>query len=128
MLDSLLNDILDPGYERAAQRRALYGAASSKRTSATKGRVTTATLAIGTLAIGLLLGVAASNTRDNAPGVQEARTALNLDVAAAQERESVLAASAAALAVEVRQGQSALGGVGPCRRWLILRPKMRSPR
>lgn len=113
MLDSLMNDILDPGYERAAQRRALRGVASPEKPSVTKGRVTTAVLAVGTLAIGLLLGVAASNTRDNAPGVQEARTALNLDVAAAQDRESVLAASAAALAVEVRQGQSALGGGGP---------------
>ncbi len=113
MLDTLLNDILDPGYERAAQRRRVTGSDTKTKSTPVTVKIGTATLAVGTLVIGLLLGVAASNTRDNAPGVQEAREALNLDVAAAQERGSLLASSAVALAQEVRQDQLALGVGGP---------------
>ncbi|AZI57628.1 DUF881 domain-containing protein [Nakamurella antarctica] len=106
MLDSLLNDILDPGYAKAAARKAApqTHAARSPRWPAIVWIV------VGALLVGLLLGVAGRNTRDNAPGIQQARDALNLDVAQAQADESGLAASASSLATEVRSRQAAVGG------------------
>lgn len=105
MLDSLTRDTLDPGYERAARRRQA-GIGSSK----VAGRTW---LIAGTVVVGLLLGVALQNTNANSAGVDQARDALNLDVANAQDREAELAASVSGLAAQVRSAQSGAADTGP---------------
>lgn len=104
LLESLASDHLDPGYQRAADRRA----AQPGRSAST--RASYGWLLAGTLVIGLLLAVAFQNTRANSAGVDEARTGLLGDVTRAQQNASVLESSVSALNDELRAAQSAAGG------------------
>jgi uncharacterized protein YlxW (UPF0749 family) len=101
LLESLAQDHLDPGYQRAADRRKAGGSPA---------RVSGSWLLAGTVVIGLLLGVAFQTTRSNAAGVDEARDGLLGDVSRAQSHASVLEASVVALNDELRAAQAAAGG------------------
>lgn len=104
LLESLAQDHLDPGYQRAADRRAA-GPRTSTSVSASRGW-----LLAGTVVIGLLLGVAFQTTQANSAGIDEARQGLLGDITQAQRNASVLEASVAALDDELRAAQSAAGG------------------
>lgn len=102
LLESLAQDHLDPGYQRATDRRTATGspAASASRSW----------LLAGTVVIGLLLAVAFQTTRANSAGVDQARDSLIDDVTRAQQHASVLESSVAALNDQVRAAQAAAGG------------------
>lgn len=104
LLETLMRDTLDPGYERAARRRAA-GAPVAKRASA-------AWLIGGVLVVGVLLTVAFQSTRANSAGNNQVRDALNDDISRAQLAQAVLEASVNGLAEEVRSAQAAAGGGG----------------
>lgn len=104
LLDSLALDHLDPGYRRAADRRA-SGPARSPSSRASFGW-----LLAGTLVIGLLLAVAFQNTRANSAGVDEARVGLIDDVTRAQQNADVLESSVSALNDQLRSARAAAGG------------------
>jgi uncharacterized protein YlxW (UPF0749 family) len=105
LLESLVLDSVDPGYQRAAQRRKAGGRTPSSA-------VTRSWLAAGTLVVGLLLAVAFQTTKANSAGVNQAREGLMVDVSQAQDQESLLAASVSALNDEVRAAQSVAVGAG----------------
>lgn len=119
LLATLMSDTLDPGYARAAARKA--AAAEHERApdgahrpaTGRRARISLVWLVAGALVLGLLLSVAAKNTRQNASGVDETRRSLNVDVSVAQQREVELAAQARDLAAELRSGQSSLGAAAP---------------
>ncbi len=102
LLESLAQDHLDPGYQRAAERRRAGGGRA--------GAASKSWLLAGTVVVGLLLGVAFQTTRANSAGVDEARQGLLGDVSRAQQNASVLESSVAALNDEVRSAQAAAGG------------------
>ena len=133
LLATLMSDTLDPGYARAAARKAAarehhHAAEGAHRGSGADlhklnrraGRRAIAWLAGGSIILGVLLGVAAGNTRANAPQVDEVRSALVADISEAQARENLLAESVSALGSELRARQSALGSAGPMRELAIL--------
>ena len=99
-----MRDTLDPGYERAARRRAA-GAPVARRASA-------AWLVGGVLVLGVLLTVAFQSTRANSAGNNQARDALNDDISRAQLAQAVLEASVNGLAGDVRSAQAAAVGGG----------------
>lgn len=105
LLESLSSELVDPGYARAARRRAISGPAASAST----GRWW---LSLGALVVGLLLAVAFSTTRAGSADTDQTRQALLADVSGAQQRESELAASLSALNEEVRAAQSSAGASG----------------
>lgn len=75
MLSSLLEDALDPAYAEAAARRGDAGERDDRK------RSQTLSLMIGCLLVaGLLLGIAYTDTRAEAPGSERARLALLADV------------------------------------------------
>ncbi|RIJ77730.1 DUF881 domain-containing protein [Nakamurella silvestris] len=126
LLATLMSDTLDPGYARAAARKAAarehHHAAEGAHRDGTAGqnarragRRAVAWLAGGSILLGILLGIAAANTRANAPKVDQVRSALVVDISAAQDREDLLAASVSALGADLRARQSALGTAGPLR-------------
>lgn len=102
LLESLAQNHLDPGYQRAAERRRSGAGASA---SASRSW-----LLAGTVVIGLLLAVAFQTTRANSAGVDEAREGLIEDVTQAQQNASVLEASVAELNDQLRSAQAAAGG------------------
>ncbi len=67
----------------------------------------------GLLVAGLLFGTAAGATESNEPRAEKARSALLEDIDRAQTHQSELAASAAALADDLRSMQADLGAAGP---------------
>jgi uncharacterized protein YlxW (UPF0749 family) len=107
LLEGLMRDTLDPGYEAAARRRAWSGEPppSARRSAA-------AIAVVGLIVVGLLLAVAFRNSQASSAGNEEVRAALAADIERAQEAQSVLETSLAALASEVRAAQSAAGGGG----------------
>jgi uncharacterized protein YlxW (UPF0749 family) len=109
LLESLGTDHLDPGYAEAAARKRAAPAGPGRPRS----RVTIVLLVTGCLVAGLVLGVAAWRTESNEPRAENTRAALLQDIEAAQARQSQLAASATALADQLRASQSAAGAAGP---------------
>ena len=108
LLESLGRDSLDPGYAEAAARRA---ADPQRGRSSRTSQVIAA--AAGLLVAGLLFGTAAGATVSNEPRTEKTRSALLEDIDRAQTHQSELAASASALANELRSTQAGLGAAGP---------------
>ncbi len=108
LLESLGRDSLDPGYAEAAARRA----ADPQRPPASRASQVIAAVA-GLLVAGLLFGTAAGATESNEPRADKTRSALLEDIDRAQTHQSELAASASALAEELRAKQADLGAAGP---------------
>jgi uncharacterized protein YlxW (UPF0749 family) len=105
LLETLFVDPLDPAYERAARvRKAGLGPSA---------RVTNAWLFAGTIVVGLLLSVAFFSTKAESAGNEQVRVALIRDISAAEQRQSDLDSSAAALASEVQVARSAVVGAEP---------------
>jgi uncharacterized protein YlxW (UPF0749 family) len=99
---------MDPGYAEAAARRAVDPQGSGpSRTSQVIAAVA------GLLMAGLLFGTAAGATVSNEPRAEKARSALLEDIDRAQTHQSELAASASALAADLRSTQADLGAAGP---------------
>lgn len=115
LLESLVSDHLDPGYQAAADRRAgrekdagpLIGVTRTRR------RRAIAYLSAGLVIVGLVLGVAAASTQDGAAGADQARLGLLKDIDAAQAQQNALAARQTSLAAEIRSAQDSLGAGGP---------------
>lgn len=108
LLSSLLGDTLDPGYaQAAARRRGQSGPPPSRRVAATWWY-----LALGVLAVGLVIGIAARATARSAPGADRARAALLGDVQDVQQRVDALSTQASVLAARVRSAQVGLGATG----------------
>lgn len=84
LLTALVEDSLDEGYAQAAARRRLTGDPPSR------GRVV---LAVGLLAVGLLLATAAAQTRQRSSTVAEARAALIAEIEDRQEATDRLEAA-----------------------------------
>ncbi len=110
LLAEMNRDHLDPGYAAAARRKS---AAPAPAPDAGGTRRSTVLAVVVLLVAGVLFGISAVNRETNAPRAEKARTALLEDVDRAQERQSVLAGSAAALAQELRSTQAQLGAGGP---------------
>ncbi|MGS0687016.1 DUF881 domain-containing protein [Nakamurella sp. GG22] len=109
LLESLNRDHLDPGYAEAARRKATRGHAPDPR-----GKRNATLVAVGALlVVGILFGISAVNTEVNAPRTEKARSGLLEDIDRAQQRQSVLASSAAELAERLRSTQAGLGAAGP---------------
>ena len=108
LLESLGRDSLDPGYAEAAARRA---ADPQRGRSSRTSQVIAA--AAGLLVAGFLFGTAAGATVSNEPRTEKTRSALLEDIDRAQTHQSELAASASALANELRSTQAGLGAAGP---------------
>jgi uncharacterized protein YlxW (UPF0749 family) len=105
LLRSLLPELIDPGYERAAARRPPGPSTPAQR----RGQVVA--LVVGALLVGLVLGTAAADASARAPGAEQARRGLVDDVQEARRRTDELSATAAGLAVEVeRARRAALAG------------------
>lgn len=112
LLESLVSDHLDPGYQTAADRRA---AGSEPATTADRSRRyrAVAYLVGGLVIVGLVLGIALTTTKDQAAGAEQARRSLLQDIDAAQTGQAALAAEQSQLAAAVRSAQSSLGAGGP---------------
>ena len=108
LLESLGRDSMDPGYAEAAARRAVD---PQGRRPSRASQVIAA--AAGLLMAGLLFGTAAGATVSNEPRAEKARSALLEDIDRAQTHQSELAASASALAADLRSTQADLGAAGP---------------
>jgi len=102
LLESLMRDTLDPGYAKAAKRRATGGAPSARSSAAW--------LVSGLLVVGLLLAVAFRSAQAGSAGDNLARDALVADVQEVQAEQSALVESAASLAEQVRSAQATAGG------------------
>ncbi len=110
LLESLVSDHLDPGYQAAADRRAARATTGTR--PAGKPRAI-AYLSAGLVVVGLVLGIAAASTKDQAAGADEARRSLLQDIDSAQAKQSDLAANQSSLAAQIRAAQGALGAGGP---------------
>ena len=110
LLESLVGDHLDPGYQEAADRRA---AVLAGRTVIPARPGPLAYLIAGLLVVGLVLGIAAASTRSQAAGTDQARSGLLQDIDTAQAEQNRLAAQQSSLAAQIRSAQSALGAGGP---------------
>lgn len=115
LLESLVSDHLDPGYQAAADRRAAGAGAPAPAQRAKRSR-TLAYLMAGLVVVGLVLGVAAASTKDQAAGNDQARSALLRDIDSAQQKQSALAAQESTLASAIRAAQAALGAGGRLQR------------
>ncbi len=110
LLEEMNRDHLDPGYAAAAKRKA----AAPAHPPDPSGRRRSVLLAVAVLVVaGTLFGVSAVNKETNQPRADKARAALLEDIDRAQERQSVLASSAAGLADTLRSTQAELGAGGP---------------
>ena len=110
LLESLVTDHLDPGYQAAADRRS---AGNESRPRSSRRSRTVAYLCSGLIVVGLVLGIAAASTKDQAAGADQARRSLLQDIAAAQGKQSNLVLDQSTLAAQIRSAQSALGAGGP---------------
>ena len=111
LLASLSGDELDPGYAAAARRKAAAPPGAPRARS--RRAWTIAAVGSACAVVGWILGVSAGNTETNAPRTEKARSALLEDIDRAEQRQSVLATSAAELAEQLRATQSLLGAAGP---------------
>lgn len=112
LLETLGRDHLDPGYAQAAARRRA-ASASAAPAPARRSTLPVALVVAGCLVAGVVLGVAAWRTESNQPRAENTRSALLEDIDRAQERQSLLATSAAELADQLRASQAAAGATGP---------------
>ena len=110
LLESLVSDHLDPGYQAAADRRAAGIDPRPKRSRRSRA---IAYLCTGLVVVGLVLGIAAASTRHQAAGADQARRSLLQDVAAAQAKQNNLAVDQSSLASQIRSAQADLGVGGP---------------
>lgn len=110
LLESLFSDHLDPGYQAAADRRAVTG---KQRPPRPGQRSRLIYLAGGLTVVGLVLGIAAATTQDQAAGTNQARTGLRQDIDGAQRKQSALVVQESSLAAQIRSAQSSLGAGGP---------------
>ena len=112
LLESLVSDHLDPGYQAAADRKAVRAAAGARPAKAGRSRAV-AYLSAGLVVVGLVLGIAAASTKDQAAGADQARRSLLGDIGNAQAKQSSLAVDQTLLAAQIRAAQSSLGAGGP---------------
>ena len=112
LLETLGRDHLDPGYAQAAARRRAASAGAAP-VPARRSTRPVALVVAGCLVAGVVLGVAAWRTESNQPRAENTRSALLEDIDRAQERQSLLATSAAELADQLRASQAAAGATGP---------------
>lgn len=114
LLESLVSDHLDPGYQAAADRRAAAarGGAGGGIQPVPRSRAV-AYLVAGLVVVGLVLGIALTTTKDSAAGADQARRSLLQDIDTAQTRQAALAAEQSRLAASVRSAQASLGAGGP---------------
>jgi uncharacterized protein YlxW (UPF0749 family) len=112
LLESLFSDHLDPGYQAAADRRAARASGPSPEPAPRRSRAL-AYLSAGLVVVGLVLGIAAASTKDQAAGNDQAKNGLLQDIDNAQARQSSLAARESSLAAAVRSAQAGLGAGGP---------------
>lgn len=102
LLRTLLPQLLDPGYERAAARRGGRPA---------RGPSQLVALVLGALLVGVVLGVSAADAAARAPGAEQARRGLLSDVHDAEQRTDGLAVTAQELGERLNQAQrQALAG------------------
>jgi uncharacterized protein YlxW (UPF0749 family) len=116
LLESLVSDHLDPGYQAAADRRAAAAAAGAGQSGAARRRPRSravAYLVAGLVIVGLVLGVALTTTEDQAAGAEQARRSLLQDIDDAQNGQAALAVEQSQLAAAVRSAQASLGAGGP---------------
>lgn len=111
LLESLVSDHLDPGYQAAADRRAAAGAGAAAGRPPRSRAV--AYLVAGLVIVGLVLGIALTTTKDQAAGAEQARRSLLQDIDSAQAGQAALAAQQSQLAAAVRSAQASLGAGGP---------------
>ncbi|SDP11384.1 Uncharacterized conserved protein YlxW, UPF0749 family [Nakamurella panacisegetis] len=109
LLESLVSDHLDPGYQAAADRRAARPPSPGR----SRRRSALAYLSGGLVLVGLVLGIAAASTQDQAAGTDQARAGLLRDIDAAQAKQSLLGAQETTLGAQIRAAQSSLGAGGP---------------
>ncbi len=114
LLESLVSDHLDPGYQAAADRRAATAGPGAVGAAGRSPRARAiAYLVAGLVIVGLVLGVALTSTKDRAAGAEQARRSLLRDIDTAQTRQAALAAEQSQLAAAVRSAQASLGAGGP---------------
>lgn len=105
LLRSLLPDLIDPGYARAAARRRASGDSPGEH----RGQVVA--LVAGALLVGLVFGIAAADAAAREPGAEQARRGLVDDVHQARQRTDELFGQASELNDQVEQAQrDALAG------------------
>jgi len=117
LLESLVSDPLDPGYQAATDRKAAVDGGAASRGG--RGRML-AYLTAGLVTVGGVLGIAAASTQQESAGADRVKAALLSDIHNAQARQDRLAAEQLALATQIRSAQSSLGAVGPLRTVQIL--------
>jgi len=115
LLASLIGDHLDPGYQAAAERRAAgvhHRALGPVRMGGRRSKII-GYLSVGLVVVGLVLGIAAASTKDQAANTNQTRTGLLHEIDDAQSKQSALGARETALAADIRSAQAALGVAGP---------------
>ena len=111
LLESLVSDHLDPGYQAAADRKAARATAGAPSKPGKPRAI--AYLSAGLVVVGLVLGIAAASTEDQAAGADQARRSLLQDIDNAQARQNNLVVDQSSLAAQIRAEQAALGAGGP---------------
>jgi len=109
LLESLVSEHLDPGYQAAADRRSTHHAPLP---APTRWRLRSYLLA-GSVVLGTVLGIAAGSTHNEAAGTAKARLALRNDIDDAQAQQNRLAATERSLLAEIHAAQTSLGAGGP---------------
>lgn len=113
LLESLVSDHLDPGYQAAADRRVAAGGGAVLAAGRPSRSRAIAYLVAGLVIVGLVLGIALTTTKDQAAGAEQARRSLLQDIDSAQAGQAALAAQQSQLAAEIRSAQASLGAGGP---------------
>ncbi len=111
LLESLVSDHLDPGYQAAADRKAAPAVGGARPKTPTSRAA--AYLSAGLVVVGLVLGIAAASTQNQAAGNNQARRSLLQDIGNAQAKQSALAQAQSSLAAQIRLAQASLGAGGP---------------
>lgn len=112
----MVSDHLDPGYQAAADRRAARAAGPAPKPAPKRSRAAAYLSAGLVVVVGLVLGIAAASTQDQAAGNDQAKAGLLQDIDNAQAKQSSLAAQESSLAAAIRVAQAALGAGGPLQR------------
>ena len=108
LLNELMTDHLDGGYEAAARKRAERAAAGEEPVSRRERQVGRAVLAIGLLLVGALLAVAYRGTLRTAPESERARQALVRDVESGSSLSDSLQRQAEALSGQLVKERDAV--------------------